>query len=181
MLAEALGLAASGGPAAVTMTAVADAAHAPSGSLYHRYKSRAELLADVWLTSVELFQRDFSAFAESAEDPGEVAAFVVRWARENRPQATVLAAHHASEFLTDEVAARRAKQARAVTKGLAALALRYMGASDAAALRRAVFAFSTVPLAALREPLRSGAPITDALEELVATAARAVIDSGRSR
>ena len=137
--------------------------------------------ADVWLTCVEGFQRDFLEFAATAASPGALAAFVVRWARTHRQRATVIAAHDARDFLSDDKLRARATRARDVARHFADLADRFSGTRDPTSVRRAIFAFATVPLAALREPLRSGAPITDELEDLVATTALALFPMSRGR
>ncbi|MFE3937072.1 TetR family transcriptional regulator, partial [Streptomyces goshikiensis] len=53
LLDAAVALAAAGGPAAVTMSAVAQAVGAPSGSVYHRVAGRPARHAEVWVRSVE--------------------------------------------------------------------------------------------------------------------------------
>lgn len=62
-------LAAAGGPAAVTMSAVAQTVGAPSGSVYHRFPGRPALLAEVWLRTVEDFQEGYLAALDGDPDP----------------------------------------------------------------------------------------------------------------
>jgi AcrR family transcriptional regulator len=52
------------GPQKLTIAAVADAAGAPIGSIYHRYASRDDILAALWLDLVEGFQARFLAHLE---------------------------------------------------------------------------------------------------------------------
>ncbi|WCD85969.1 hypothetical protein KPP03845_102310 [Streptomyces xanthophaeus] len=66
-------LAAGGGPDAVTMSAVAQAVGAPSGSVYHRFAGRPALLAEVWLRTVEAFQEGYLAQVEAPSEPGAAA------------------------------------------------------------------------------------------------------------
>ena len=48
------------GPHKLTIAAVASAAGTPVGSIYHRYASRDDILAAVWLDLVEAFQARLS-------------------------------------------------------------------------------------------------------------------------
>jgi AcrR family transcriptional regulator len=171
-------LAASGGPGAVTMQGLAAAVGAPSGSIYHRFEGRAELLAEVWLSAAERFQADWWAANESESDPGEVAASTVRWARAHRDLATILSAHRVEDFLTPEAKPSQQKRARAVRaqhERLGALAARFLGTVDRAAVQRVVFALVTIPLGAIRGPLSTGGPIGRELDDLVREAARALL------
>jgi AcrR family transcriptional regulator len=93
LLDSAVTLAADAGPQAVTMSAVARTAGAPSGSVYHRFPDRPTLLAALWLRTVLRFQEGFLAALE--EDPplrGAVAAarHVVEWSKAHPPEARVL-------------------------------------------------------------------------------------------
>jgi AcrR family transcriptional regulator len=177
LLDAAIALAVAGGPSAVTMQGVAAAVGAPSGSIYHRFASRAELLADVWLSAAERFQDDWWTAAEREPSAGEIAAFTVRWARTNRALATILSVHRVEDFLTPEAPPdqqRRARALRAARARFAQLAERLLGTNDSAAVARLVFALVTIPLAALRDPLSAGAPIDHDVEDLVREAASAL-------
>jgi AcrR family transcriptional regulator len=70
LLDHAVALTAAEGPAAVTMARVARAAGAPSGSVYYRFPSRAELLAALWLRTVGRFQDGFLEAIEAARTGG---------------------------------------------------------------------------------------------------------------
>lgn len=82
------------------------------GSLYHRYRSREDLLALTWLDAVEAFQAEFANALESgAPDAGEQAAMVTpRFCRANPARARVLACCRREELLhqsvSDEIATR---------------------------------------------------------------------------
>ncbi|MGF6883755.1 AcrR family transcriptional regulator [Nocardia sp. GAS34] len=88
-------LAATQGAAAVTMSAVAAAVGAPSGSVYYRFPDRAALLAGLWLRTVDRFQ---SGFLEALRiDPPQQAAaqaahHVTHWSRQHPMEAAVLLA-----------------------------------------------------------------------------------------
>ncbi|GAA2818249.1 TetR/AcrR family transcriptional regulator [Saccharopolyspora taberi] len=91
LLDAAVGLVAEGGPRAVTMAAVARAARAPSGSVYHRFPDQPALLAELWLRTVTRFQAGFLAALDSG-GPVAGARHVVEWSRRNVPEARVLLA-----------------------------------------------------------------------------------------
>ncbi|WP_040807792.1 TetR/AcrR family transcriptional regulator [Nocardia concava] len=86
-------LAAAEGAAAVTMSAVAAAAGAPSGSVYYRFPDRPALLAALWLRTLDRFQ---SGFLEALQlDPPHQAAIqaahhVTAWSLQNPTDAAVL-------------------------------------------------------------------------------------------
>src|SRR5690348_6352587 len=52
-------LALAGGARAATLQAIGQASGAPKGSLYHRFASRNDLLAQMWLRAVRRSQRAF--------------------------------------------------------------------------------------------------------------------------
>ncbi len=168
---HATALAAIEGPAAVTMVGVAEAAGAPSGSVYHRFDSRPHLLAEVWRSCLEAFEKYWWVRAENEPDPAEVAVLPVQWARRNRELAAVLLVYSADRFVVDKcpaetIAAIKAMQ-RDTAKRLAMMAERFLGRSDREAMERTTLALTGVPLAVLRRPLTRGEPITQTAESLV--------------
>ncbi|QIS09780.1 TetR/AcrR family transcriptional regulator [Nocardia arthritidis] len=95
LLDAAADLAASHGAAAVTMSAVAAAVGAPSGSVYYRFPDRSALLAGLWLRSVDRFQRGFLEALQI--DPPQQAAMraahhVTDWSLRHPTEAAVLLA-----------------------------------------------------------------------------------------
>ena len=69
LLDAAAALLAADGSAAVTMSAVARAVGAPSGSVYHRFPTRAALCGGLWLRTEERFQ---GGFIDALASPGDV-------------------------------------------------------------------------------------------------------------
>ncbi|HVV12844.1 helix-turn-helix domain-containing protein [Amycolatopsis sp.] len=93
LLDAAVRLFAEGGVRAVTMSAVAREAGAPSGSVYHRFPDRPALLAALWLRTVERFHAEYLAILENgtaAEAAIASTAHVVRWCRAHPGEAHVL-------------------------------------------------------------------------------------------
>jgi len=184
LLRHATVLAANGGAASVTMLGVANAAGAPSGSVYHRFGSRPLLLAEVWLSGLDAFQTFWWSRAEHDFDPAQIAVLPVLWARRHRTLARVLLVHPADHFvlegcpesISDAIEDRRRK-----TKSrLRSLADRFLGRTDGASMERTILAFTGVPLAVLRDPLETGRPITQHAETLVRESATCLM-RGQSR
>ncbi|MFP3987010.1 TetR/AcrR family transcriptional regulator [Streptomyces sp. E11-3] len=172
LLDAALALAADAGPPAVTMAAVAKAAGAPSGSVYHRFPSRAALLAQLWLRTVERFQEGWFAVLESEDDPRRAAAassrHVVAWCRGHRAEAAVLL-YGAADFGRDgwpqEYVRRMDEGNRRVRDALGALGAS-LGARGQLEADRIALAVLDLPVTVVRRQLRSGAPIEARTEEL---------------
>src|SRR6187551_2428960 len=89
-------LLASDGPAAVTMSAVARSTGAPSGSMYHRFPTRAALCGELWVRTEERFQEGLIEALTGDDDPQERcvagALHIVAWCREHPVEAQVLLA-----------------------------------------------------------------------------------------
>ncbi|MER7754106.1 helix-turn-helix domain-containing protein [Kitasatospora sp. NPDC097643] len=173
LLDAAVRLAAAGGPAAVTMSAVARESGAPNGSVYHRFPQRAALLAELWLRTVEDFQADWLAALDSnPDDPSAAGALaarrVVAWSRANPGPAAVLLhgaeAFGKAEWPGEYVRCER-QGGRRVRKALAGLAER-LGAGTALDVDRIALAVVSLPLAVVRGHLRAGSPLPPHAEEL---------------
>ncbi|ARF54605.1 TetR/AcrR family transcriptional regulator [Streptomyces gilvosporeus] len=172
LLDAAVQLAAEHGPSGVTMSAVAAAAGAPSGSLYHRFAGRSALLAEVWLRTVERFQEGYFAALESSPDPratGRAAArHVVAWTRAH-PREAGLLLYGAQDFGREDWAPeyrRRADEGNRRVGAATAKLADALGARDAQEAERVTLAVIDVPLSVVRRPLRAGAPLPAHAEEL---------------
>ena len=173
-------LAAEHGPGGVTMAAVAQAAGAPSGSLYHRFPARAELLGEVWLRTITAFQAGFleALGAEPAIDACAGAArHVVRYSREN-PEDVAILLRGPGEFgaqdwpaaLRERIDARQQEIEAALRR-----TARRLPRGGRGALERVVLATVDLPYAVLRRHLRSGAGVPRGAEALVEHGARAIL------
>ncbi|HZA12416.1 helix-turn-helix domain-containing protein [Mycobacterium sp.] len=166
---------ASDGPAAVTMSAVARAARAPSGSMYHRFPTRAALCARLWLRSQERFHAGLMAALADATDRQDRcvagARFVVGWCRDEPVQAQVLLVG-ADALARDEWppdALRRYDELRRE------LDQTLRGLRRRADHDRITAAVIDIPYAIVRRHLRSGAPLPAAAEDIVEDCARALV------
>src|SRR5215213_2722034 len=71
ILDAAAGIVAATGPGSATMAAIASATGAPNASIYHRFRSRDELLGRVWLSKAAFFQ---DSFLKALEEPDAMQA-----------------------------------------------------------------------------------------------------------
>jgi AcrR family transcriptional regulator len=94
LLDAAAALLAANGPAAVTMSAVARAANAPSGSMYHRFPTRAALCGELWIRTEERLHAGMRAALATSQEPQTrcvaAARFTVQWCRDHPVEAQVL-------------------------------------------------------------------------------------------
>jgi len=166
------------GPAAATVVAIARRAGAPTGSLYHRFASRDELLGALWLRLVERFQAGFlDALARG--DGLEAALYTSRFVREHPDEARALLLYRREDFADgrwpDEFQGRAVALARALDDGLAAFARRVYGEATPDALRRVTFALVDVPAAAVRRHLTRDRAVPPVVDELVRAAVVAIL------
>ncbi|MEU8565593.1 TetR/AcrR family transcriptional regulator [Streptomyces cyaneofuscatus] len=181
LLDAAVRLAAASGPAGVTMTAVAQAVGAPSGSLYHRFPGRTALLAEVWLRTVERFQEGYFAAIGAEADAyhaGRAAArHVVAWSRAH-PEEAALLLYGAGDFgrsdWSEEHTHRADRGDRRVRSALGSLA-RSLGAEGARDSERVALAVVDLPLSVVRRHLRAGRPLPAHAEDLAEEATAALL------
>jgi AcrR family transcriptional regulator len=162
------------GPRNLTIAAVAERAGAPVGSIYHRYASRDEILATVWLDLVEAFQARFLAEL-GADDPIEAGLAAVRytcrWVRRRPREARLMLLHHRDDFAAERwpLSYRRRAQAlaAAAAESLQGYAARLLGRRRPADLRSVRFALVDLPAAGLKRDIESGVPPSASLEALL--------------
>ncbi len=172
------------GPAAVTMSAVARVTGAPSGSLYHRFPTRAVLCGELWLRTEERFHIGLRAALAMSAEPREryvadpqarcvaAARYVVRWCRDHPVDAQVLLAGAAALGATDwpdGLAERRKALHRELYRAMGELP------ADRGRVSAAVI---DVPYGIVRRHLRAGTPIPAGAEDIVADCATALIPPG---
>ncbi|MFF2041139.1 TetR/AcrR family transcriptional regulator [Kitasatospora sp. NPDC058170] len=183
LLDAAVRLAAAGGPAAVTMSAVALEVGAPSGSVYHRFAGRPALLAEVWLRTAESFQDGYFKALEAGGDARQAgcaaARHVVAWSRAH-PQEAVLLLYGAEDFgradWPEEHLRRADRGSRRVRACLACLAAA-LGAEGRQAAERVALAVVDLPLSLVRRHLRAGDPLPAHAEDLAEECTAALLAS----
>lgn len=166
----ALNLLSQEGHAALTIAALANRVGAPVGSVYHRFRSRDALLAELWLTLVDGFQTGFLEALDS--DDGLAAALhTPRWVRAHPHEARVLLMRRREELMSagwpDDMKSRARKLTEELDAGLRRFTARHFGRVTEANLNRAVFALIDVPYAAVRRRLQSGIETPEDVDELI--------------
>ncbi|WP_411081557.1 TetR/AcrR family transcriptional regulator [Streptomyces sp. cmx-18-6] len=187
LLDAAVRLAAASGPAGVTMSAVAQAVGAPSGSLYHRFPGRNALLAEVWLRTVERFQEGYFAAIAAEADAGQAgraaARHVIAWSRAH-PEEAALLLYGAEDFgraaWSEEHAQRADRGDLRVRSTLGSLA-KSLGADEPRDSERVVLAVVDLPLSVVRRHLRAGRPLPAHAEDLAEEAAAALLGAESRR
>ena len=171
-------VAAANGPAATTISAIAEAAGAPTGSLYHRFPSRDVLLGTLWLDLIGQFQARWIA-ALDADDIEAAALHTPNWVRAHPREARLLLLYRREDFLAGAWPSALADRAEHVNDraaaALRAFAARSLGDEKPATLRRARFALVEIPYAAVRACVAAGQRPPPDLDALVLTASRAVL------
>jgi AcrR family transcriptional regulator len=162
------------GPQRLTIAKIAAQAGVPVGSIYHRYTSRDEILAAVWLELVEEFQEQFLAALE-ADDAVRAGLAGVRyacqWIRDHPRDARLLLLHRREDFASERWAASYRRRAEGLASRAGASLSRYAarlgGDGGATALRTVRFALVDLPMAALRRDVEAGTPPSDEVERLL--------------
>jgi AcrR family transcriptional regulator len=165
-----------------TMEAIAQASGAPTGSLYHRFGSRDELIARLWVRAVHRSQASFIAALqrEDAREAALAAALsILDFCDEHPADAQLLVAFRREDLirsaegaLADELAELNAPVHRAVTD----LASRLYGRRTRATVERTLLAVFDLPYGAMRRHLIAGDPLPPNLRADLALAVRAVLD-----
>jgi AcrR family transcriptional regulator len=168
-------------PAEATIARIAAELDAPTGSIYHRFRSRDELLGEVWLSAAAAFQSAFAAqmVGDNAFEAGLAAA---RWVpsrvRERFDEARILMLHRREDFAAPHWPAPMQARARQLSGEMLArfdaLAER-LGIHDDIGRQRVRFAVVELPLAVVRPHLRAGNPPPPLAEALIEDCYRAVL------
>ncbi|TRW79839.1 TetR/AcrR family transcriptional regulator [Mycolicibacterium sp. 018/SC-01/001] len=173
LLDAAADLLASDGPAAVTMSAVARTTGAPSGSVYHRFPTRAALCGELWVRTEERHQEALLSALGGDDSPVQRcvagALCVVAWCRAHPIEAQVLLTDPdqlGSGEWPDHLVGRRKRLQRKLKKVLGEIP------DDSARVSAAVI---DVPYAIVRRHLRARQTIPLTADAIVEDCARALI------
>jgi len=172
-----------GGAGAVTIKAIAGASGAPVGSLYHRFGSRDDLVARLWLRAVHRSQHQFLAALETPGDPvdaGVAAALTLFvFAREHPGDARLLTALRREDLAAaprdPDVLHQLQTLNDPLRAALGALTQRLYGRATRAHLERTALACVDLPYGAIRRILISGQTPSPALRAPLARAVRAAL------
>jgi AcrR family transcriptional regulator len=178
-LGAARALAAEHGPAAVTVGAVVARLKAPTGSFYHRFKSRDLLLGELWLDTVLAYQVGFLA-AIAAGDGLAAALHTPHWVRSHLDDARLLLLYSRHDFIQGDWPRSLRQgvrdQAQRFEAAVETFARHAFGSAGPEPLRRAYFALADVPTASVRPHLQRREPPPPLVDELIRATYRAVVE-----
>jgi AcrR family transcriptional regulator len=169
------------GAGSATVEAIAGASGAPTGSIYHRFGSRDELLARLWLRAVYRSQASFLAALEQ-EDPQDAALAaamsIIDFCETEPADARLLASFRREDLIrttSDQLADELEGVNRPVERAVVGLARRLYGRSTRAALNRTLLAVFDLPYGAAHRYLLTGTTIPRGLRADLERAVVAVI------
>jgi AcrR family transcriptional regulator len=175
-------LALSSGVAAATIAEIARISGAPVGSIYHRFGSRDELLARLWIRAVRRSQASCLAAVDDA-DPVEAAVAgalsILDFCRDESTDAHLLVSFRREDLLRTAPSTALARELEALNRpieeAIGRLARRLHGRSSRAAVERTVLVVFDLPYGAARRHLIAGHSLPPALRRDVEAAVRAVL------
>ena len=176
------------GPGATTMGDIAAKVGAPSGSLYHRFQSRDELLGRLWLQKATFFQNAFARALDEV-DPRkaavEAALSLPRTVRADFAGARIMLLHRREDFMSggwpkpmQDEAARLGQQVRDVMPEFTS---RLFNANTKAARLTTHFAILDVPFAAVRRYVGANEVPPLEVDRLMSAAVNAILDHQATR
>jgi AcrR family transcriptional regulator len=165
-----------------TIQAIAEESGAPVGSLYNRFRSRRELLAQLWLRAAQRSQAAALPALEH-EDPYEAAVACalsqVEFTRREHADARLLASFRREDLLgeaqTPALVQALEELNRPVESALRELSRRMFGDTRAEHRRKLAFAMLDMPLAAVRRYLLADKPVPAEVAVWLERAVRAVL------
>jgi AcrR family transcriptional regulator len=171
-----------GGARSATVTAIADASGAPKGSIYHRFNSLDDLLAEMWIRAVRRSQREF---VEGLQVPDPAAAAVggalalYDFAEREAADARLLASLRREDLMATVDSPKLRRQLEELNRPLELaitdLARRLFGRAGSRNVEMTIFAVVDIPLGALRRHLIAGTRAPKALRAQVDAAVRAAL------
>ncbi|MGE0769362.1 MAG: TetR/AcrR family transcriptional regulator [Hyphomicrobiaceae bacterium] len=172
------------GPNAATITAIGTEIGAPNGSIYHRFRSRDELLGRLWLTKAEFFQNRWAEALKwpDARQAGLRAALSLpRTVREDPTGARIMLLHRREDFLSSGWPREMQKEAERLGKqvedALANITRQLFGRNTASARQVATFAVLDLPFSAVRRFVAARQAPPPLVDDLIAKAYAAVVDA----
>jgi AcrR family transcriptional regulator len=171
------------GSRSATMEAIADASGAPTGSIYHRFGSRDELIARLWIRAVHRSQASFlTALEEPDAQKAALAAAmsIFDFCEEYPADAQLLVSFRREDLIRSApdgpLADELAELNRPVKQAVVDLARRLYGTRRQAAVDRTLMAVFGLPYGAVRRYLIMRAKLPAGLRGDLARAVRAVLE-----
>ncbi|MCP5069714.1 MAG: TetR/AcrR family transcriptional regulator [bacterium] len=160
---------------------------APSGSLYHRYRSRDTLVGALWLRTVERFQGGYLEVlcgeGTASSRARAAAQYALDWVRAHPAEAQLLLRYRREDLLKDGTPGSLSRRAsvlnQQVSKAFRALA--HEISPEAPDMERVRFACIAIPLAAARDALFERHSPPDSANALVDEAVAALFKPDRGK
>jgi AcrR family transcriptional regulator len=170
------------GVRAATVEAIASASGAPVGSLYHRFESRDNLLARLWLRAVRRSQSAFCSAAE-VDDPEKAALAaalsIFDFCDREREDARLLISLRREDLVQAEISVEVSGELKVlndpVKRTLGRLAQRLYGRVGANEVDRVLLATFDLPYGIARSYVVRGAPIPPQRRQYLKVAVLAVL------
>jgi AcrR family transcriptional regulator len=172
------------GVGAATIEAIGRSSGAPTGSIYHRFGSRDEMLARLWMRTVRRSQQRFLAALESHLDGTEAAVAcalsIFDFAAEEPSDTRLLLSMRRRDLidqanLGEEMRGELSRLNRPIDKAVGNLAERVFGAKSAVARQLATLAVVDLPYGAVRRLVIAGSKPPSELRAPLERAVRAVL------
>jgi AcrR family transcriptional regulator len=170
------------GLGAATIDAIAESSGAPVGSIYHRFGSVDDLLAEMWIRAV---RRSQESFATAAEDPDPFEAVVAAglsvydFCVEHPADGRLLLAYRPEDLAGGRINGKQRAELVRLNDPVAAvvrnLARRLYGRVSRKSLDRVLTAVFDLPHGAVRRPLANGERLLPQRREALEAALRAVL------
>lgn len=177
-----------GGARAATLDGIVAASGAPKGSIYHRFSTLNELLAAMWIRSVQRSQASFLAELERADahEAAVAAGLAIHDFALSHPGDARLLASLRREDLVATVAdadliASLEELNGPLAEAVLALARRLYGRGSRQAVERTRLAVIDLPHGAIRRHLVAGTPIPRSTRSQLAAAIRGALDAPMQR
>jgi AcrR family transcriptional regulator len=175
------------GLGAATIAAIADSSGAPVGSIYHRFGSVDDLLAEIWIRAM---RRSQESFANAAQHPDPLEAAVgaglslYDFCVEHPADGRLLLAYRPEDLAGARIDPKQRAELVRLNDPVAAvvkdLARRLYGRVSRKSLDRVLMAVFDLPHGAVRRPLANGEKLLPQRREALEAALRAVL-AGASR
>jgi AcrR family transcriptional regulator len=170
------------GPAA-TMSAIASALGGPTGSIYHRFGSREELLAEMWVDIAESFQAQFIDLLDGSGDPLDVAIQAAlhtpRWVRLNPSKARIFFHYRRDDFVpsvvSNELRVRLDHLRVGLRSGVLGFCERAFGGISPDLIEVCALVLIDLPAAVVRRHLVSARPLPSQVDSLLELSVRAIL------
>lgn len=160
------------------IAAISTASGIPTGSIYLRFASRDELLARLWLRSIRRFQTGLIHALNGPDPLLAAAAYLPRYCRDHPTEARAMKMFHRDQLLDtgpDDLRTSIATVNDDMNAALRTAVTTQLGTADEHAMDIARVTVKAIPYGMVRDFIARAAPIPEWVDDIVATATKAVV------